>query len=129
MLMASGISGNGPGAYDSTVTLGSLMPKIADYRDAFYEQLLERIPKRHADRLRQEAQRLHQPFGAARQHLNGELCRRRATHRERVAVAKIFARMGYSEAAAQQVARVPVPAARMTCQVECLLAEFNHRLL
>ena len=40
MLMASGISGSGPGAHDSTVTLSSLLPTVAAYRDAFYEQLI-----------------------------------------------------------------------------------------
>ena len=40
ILMASGISGSGPGAYDSTVTLSTLVPQVAAYRDAFYERLL-----------------------------------------------------------------------------------------
>jgi len=35
ILMASGTSGSGPDAHDSTVTLATLMPKIAAYRDAF----------------------------------------------------------------------------------------------
>ena len=37
MLMGSGVSGNRPDAHDSTVTLATLVEKIAVYRDAFYE--------------------------------------------------------------------------------------------
>ena len=50
MLMGSGISGNRPDAHDSTVTLATLVEKIAVYRDAFYEQLLRKIegPARRA---------------------------------------------------------------------------------
>ncbi len=44
MLMASGVSGWGPSAHDSVTTLGVLLPRIARYRDAFYEQLLRRAP-------------------------------------------------------------------------------------
>jgi hypothetical protein len=35
ILMASGTSGFGPEAHDSTVTLSSLLPIIAGYRDEF----------------------------------------------------------------------------------------------
>ena len=40
MLMGSGVSGNRPDAHDSTVTLATLVQKIANYRDTFYERLL-----------------------------------------------------------------------------------------
>ncbi|MEZ6077612.1 MAG: hypothetical protein R3C56_18675 [Pirellulaceae bacterium] len=39
ILMASGISGSGPGVFASTVTLASILGPIAAYRDQFYEQL------------------------------------------------------------------------------------------
>ena len=42
VLMASGISGSGPGTHDSSVTLSNLLPIVATYRDAFYEQLIQR---------------------------------------------------------------------------------------
>lgn len=128
ILMASGISGGSPEAHDSTISLGSLLPEIASYRDRFYEQLLRRVPEPHAARLREEALQLHQPFAQARQALNAELARRRASQRERVHLAKVFARMGRAAAAQRQIAVVQVPAARMTCQVECQLTEFNHAL-
>ena len=43
ILMASGISGWGPSAYSSDVTLGTLMKPIAEYRDAFYLHRLESL--------------------------------------------------------------------------------------
>ena len=39
ILMASGTSGGSPAAHDSTTTLSTLLPQIAAYRDAFYQQL------------------------------------------------------------------------------------------
>ena len=41
MLMGSGITGDRPEAHDSATTLGTLVGRIAAYRDAFYERLLE----------------------------------------------------------------------------------------
>ncbi len=46
MLMGSGVSGNRPDAHDSTVTLATLVEKIAVYRDAFYEDLLRKTDRR-----------------------------------------------------------------------------------
>lgn len=123
ILMASGVSGSGPDAHDSTVTLSNLLPRIARYRDEFYERLLRRMTGAHAERLRAEAAERQQPFGGARQHLNAELARRRASQVEHVHLAKIFARMGFPEAAARQAAIVPTASARMTCQIGCWLAE------
>src|SRR5262249_49173383 len=37
ILMAVGVTGSGPGAHDSSVSLATLLPRIARYRDAFYE--------------------------------------------------------------------------------------------
>ena len=57
MMMGSGVSGNRPDAHDSTVTLATLVQKIANYRDAFYEQLLVRLQGAHAERLRPRPRR------------------------------------------------------------------------
>ena len=65
MLMGSGVSGNRPDAHDSTVTLATLVEKIAVYRDAFYEELLRKLTGPHAERLRAEALAMRQPFGGA----------------------------------------------------------------
>jgi hypothetical protein len=122
MLMGAGVSGNRPDAHDSTVTLASLVQRIASYRDEFYEQLLSRMQGRHGERLRAEAASLRQPFGGSRQHFNQYLARRRADQLQHVHLAQIFARMGCTEAADRQVRIVPVPSSRMRCDIQCRLA-------
>ena len=126
ILMGSGISGDCPEAHDSHTSLLTLLPQIAEYRDEFYNQLITRLDGKHAARLRDEAQRLRQPFGAARQHLNQWLAGRRAMQLQHVHLAKLFARMGYAEAAAKQTHIVPVASARMECEICCRLTESNH---
>jgi hypothetical protein len=111
MLMAAGVSGGGPAAHDSTTTLATLLPRIARYRDAFYEQLLPRLGAAHGERLRRERDLTRQPFGAARQHLNGYLARHRATQLQQRYLALLFAEMGYpqaSQAEAQRIVSVSV---------------------
>ena len=46
MLMASGTSGNGPDAHDSSTTLSTLLPRIAAYRDAFYRRFRQQAERR-----------------------------------------------------------------------------------
>src|SRR5262245_31101087 len=121
ILMASGISGEGPGTFDSTVTLSKLLPKIARYRDEFYERLFNKIGGAHSERLKAEAAERRQPFGGARQHLNAQLARQRASQLEHVHLAKIFARMGQTAAAQKEASIVPCAAARMQCQIDCLM--------
>ena len=70
ILMASTISGAGPHTYDSTVSLGTLLSKVARQRDAFYARLLESVRGTLATRLRREAEQARQPFGPVRQYLN-----------------------------------------------------------
>lgn len=123
MLMASGVSGAGPATHDSDVTLDTLIPAIARYRDAFYEHLLARIPGSHGDRLRQEASSLRQPFGGARQHLNQYLARVRADQMQNAAIAHLFAGMGHADAARSQVAVIPAASARMICELRCYIAK------
>jgi hypothetical protein len=121
MLMGSGVSGSGPDAHDSSVTLAKLLPHIAAYRDAFYERLVEQLPAAHKQRLRAEAAKLRQPFGGVRQHLNHALARRRAEQLQHVHLALLFARMGYTEAAGEQARIVPVASARMRTEISCRL--------
>lgn len=121
MLMASGTSGDSPGRHDSTVTLSTLLPHIAAYRDDFYDQLLKNAAEPRRTRLLQEAEQQRQPFGAARQHLNHELARRRALQLQRVHLALLFARMGRPEAALRQASSVRVASARMLTAVYCRL--------
>jgi hypothetical protein len=123
IIMSTGVSGAGPDTHDSTVNLANLLPKIAAYRDTFYERLLARLSGPHGQRLREEAAKRRQPFGGARQHLNAELARRRAAQLEHVHLAAIFARMGFAEAARQEADVVPAASARMLCHIHCSLTE------
>lgn len=122
MLMASGTSGNGPDAHDSATTLATLLPEIAAYRDAFYAQFIGKLTGAHGERLRAEAHERKQPLAGARQHLNQQLARRRASQLEHVHLALLFARMGYPEAALRQAEVVPVASARMVCEMQCRLS-------
>lgn len=119
MLMASGVSGWGPGAYSSDVTLRSLMVPIANYRDEFYRWRISQIGGAHGERLFAESQTRHQPFGAARQHLNASLARSRAVQLQHVQLARIYARMGYPDSAAKQADVVSAASARLMCRIDC----------
>ena len=126
ILMASGTSGSGPESHDSTVSLATLLPIIARYRDQFYERLIAKVPGEHGQRLQAEAETRQQPFASARQHLNGDLSRLRALQLQHVQLALSFARLGFSDAALQQAQIVPAASARMICQMQCLLTA-GHR--
>jgi len=128
ILMASGTSGDAPSRHDSSVTLSTLLPHIAAYRDDFYRQLLERAQGQHGELLRAEAQRTRQPFGGARQHLNHELARRRAVQLQQVHLALLFARMGRPEAARRQADAVRVASARMLTAIYCRLTSGHDAL-
>ena len=121
MLMATGICGWGPEALDSTIHLGNLLPHIAAYRDAFYEQLLAKREGNHGERLREEAKQKRQPFAGARQQLNASLTSRRSTQVGHVQLARLFARMGYPEASQRHADVVPSAAARISCRIDCAL--------
>lgn len=122
ILMASGTSGSGPDAHDSTLTLATLLPRIAAYRDAFYKPLIARFPEPHRQRLEAEAVAGRQPFAGARQHLNHALSRRRAAQLEHVHLALLFARLGNPEAAMRQAQVVPVASARILCEIQCRIS-------
>ena len=72
------------------------MPRIAAYRDAFYEAYIRQQSGQHGERLRAEAVTGKQPLAGARQHLNQQLARRRASQLEHVHLALLFARIGLS---------------------------------
>jgi hypothetical protein len=128
ILMASGTTGNGPGCHSSDVTLATLLPQIASYRDQFYQQLLAETKGSHGDRLRAEAERMRQAFGGARQHLNHELARRRATQMQHVHLSQLYARMSYADAASAQAHAVRIASARMLCQIYCRLTAGHHAI-
>ncbi|MBV9122558.1 MAG: hypothetical protein JO112_04305, partial [Planctomycetes bacterium] len=117
ILMAAGTSGSSPTQYDSTTSLGTLLPRIARYRDAFYTDLLKKVAGAHGARLQQEAGRLRQPFGGARQHLNQYLTRQRAAQLQQRHLALLFAHMGYPEASRRQAAAIPAASIRLTSEI------------
>lgn len=117
LLMATGISGSGPAAHDSTTTLATLLPRIARYRDLFYEYLLKRWEGTHATRLREEQATTRQAFGGARQHLNSYLARHRATQLQQRYLAVVFAEMGYAEASRSEARRIPAVSVRLLSEI------------
>ena len=121
IMMAAGISGWGPSAHESTVTLATLCPEIAHYRDEFYNHLLDSMTGSHAERMHAEALVRHQPFGGARQHLNASLSQLRAKQLQHVHLSRLFARMGYAEAATRQTDVVQVTGARMESRIDCVI--------
>ncbi|MFO0863740.1 MAG: hypothetical protein U0744_03630 [Gemmataceae bacterium] len=122
VLMGAGTSGWGPATHDSTVTLTTLVPRIARYRERFYDLLMAKIGGRHAQRLAAEAKIVHQPFGGARQHLNQFLGRHRALQLQRRQVALLLAEVGYPAAARRQVDAIPVPSTRLLTEMHIDLA-------
>ncbi len=62
ILMASGTTGSGPESHDSTVSLATLLPVIAKYRDEFYQQLFGQTQGEHRARLEAESAARRQPF-------------------------------------------------------------------
>ena len=128
ILMSSAVCGQGPGSFESTMTLGHLLPPVASMRDEFYRRLIAKMDGPHAQRLRDEAEQFHQPFGGARQHLNAELARSRATQLEHVHLAKLYARMGFLDAADRQAKIVSVASARVHCDLDCLITTASRLL-
>ena len=117
MLMASGLSGHGPGAAQAAMALGDLLPRIASYRDEFYRWLLTSLPADHRDRLEDEAALLRQPFGGVRRHINATLAGLRARQVEHVALSAMMARLGRNQSAEALAAEVPAASARLFARI------------
>ena len=117
MLMASGLSGRGPGAVQASLSLADLLPRIAAYRDKFYRWLITQLPDNHRCRLEKEAKNLQQPFGGVRRHINMLLADRRARQVGSVTLASVLARLGRIDAAERLVSLVPAASARMLAKI------------
>ena len=128
MLMGAGVCGDAPSTYSSETSLNDLMPIIADYRDRFYQQMLQRIPKKMKPRIQEENERLFQPFGGCRQDLNRQMAKRRADQLQRLHLARIFARMGYADAAMKQANTISVASARILTTIDCLITETHMQI-
>lgn len=128
ILMASAISGAGPDTYDSTVSLTSLLPKVARQRDRFYDWLLNTATGSRAKRLQKHASTTQQPFGHVRQHLNFYLAQYGTQQVQRRHLAYIFARMAYSDAARKQAGIIPCASARFECEVQWRISATGRAL-
>jgi len=117
ILMATSISGSGPGVYDSSVTLTSLLPKVAHQRDAFYERLLAEATGERRTRLMREAEVTQQPFGHVRQYLNVDLARYGAKQVQHRHLATLYSRMGYPAASRAQADAIPSVSVRFECEI------------
>ncbi|MFQ3649942.1 MAG: hypothetical protein SNJ75_06370, partial [Gemmataceae bacterium] len=121
ILMGTGVTGWGPSAYDSSLSLANLLPRIARYRDRFYEQLLERLQGPHAERLQAEREATRQPFGGARQHLNAYLAKHRAGQLQHRHLSLLFAEMGYPQASRDQAKQIQAVSVRLLSELLGLL--------
>ncbi|MDR2345642.1 MAG: hypothetical protein LBE18_06215 [Planctomycetaceae bacterium] len=128
MLMGAGVCGDTPSTYNSETSLATLMPIIANYRDKFYEQLMEKIPAKMKDRLKREECRLYQPFGSCRQSLNKRLAKRRADQLQRMHLSRIFARMGYFDAAKKQSDIISVASTRIITQLDSMITKIHFHI-
>ena len=127
LLMASAISGAGPAAFDSSVSLSSLLPVVARQRDEYYARLMARLTGPRTQRLEAVRVETRQPFGHVRQQLNLHLADIAAEQLQRRAVAELFARMGYGEAARRQAEKIPAVSSRFECELN-VSAESATRL-
>lgn len=117
ILMGAGICGASPNYHDSSVSLSRLVPRVARYRDAFYEQLLRRMQGAHGERLREESRQRRQAFAGVRQYLNQALATQRAAHLQDRRLAQWYAAMGYAQAARRQAATITAPAVRFDTEM------------
>ena len=125
ILMGSGITGDRVQAHDSSVTLATLMPHIASYRDRFYDLLIQKVPEPNRSRLEAEVEQYYQPFACARHDLNRRLAHKRAEQLVRMNLARLYARIGYFDAAGHQTEIVQVTSARLLCQIDCLITRIS----
>ncbi len=121
ILMSAGVLGQGPESVDPTKSLSLIIPRIANYRDAFYGQVLTMLPHSHKTRLDAEARLLKQPLGRVRQALNRSISALRATQLQNRLLARLFGRLGLGELAQERIASIPVPSVRLMVEFESLI--------
>ena len=126
ILMASTISGAGPGTHDSTVSLTSLLPVVARRRDEFYERLIAEATGPRARRLKELAEQSRQPFGHIRQHVNMTLSRYGARQVQNRELASLYARIGFPEASRAAAAELPSVSARFECELQCRIGAVHR---
>jgi hypothetical protein len=128
ILMASSVSGDGPTAHDSNVSLTSLLPRIARQRDSFYDRLLKALTGEQAQRRQREAREVRQPFGRIRQFLNLHLAHYGCRQLQRSHLAYLYARLGNREAARRQASVIPSTAVRFETEIQWRITSAAARL-
>ena len=103
--------------HDSIVTLSKLVPRIARYRDAFYQQLLKALPGPHGERLRDEAEKRKQPFAGVRQYLNQAIADAAGGAPPGPPARAALRRDGLPAAAREQAAKIAAPAVRFGTEI------------
>ena len=126
ILMASSISGSGPGAWDSSVSLTTLLPIVARQRDLFYQRLLELATGERGRRLRKLAAESRQPFGHVRHDLNMFLSKYGADQIQHRHLSWMFARMGYEQASREEASVIPCLSARIESEIHARLVMINR---
>jgi hypothetical protein len=126
ILMASSISGSGPGTWDSSVSLTTLLPIVARQRDLFYQRLLELATGDRGRRLRKLAAQSRQPFGHVRHDLNMFLAKYGADQIQHRHLSWMFARMGYEQASRDEASIIPCLSARIESEIHARLVMINR---
>ncbi|WP_144994061.1 hypothetical protein [Polystyrenella longa] len=121
ILMATSISGAGPGTHDSSVSLSTLMPMIARQRDAYYDAIMKQCSGDRQQRLVSVLTQTQQPFGHVRQFINLSLSRYAAQQVQHRQLAHFFAKLGMEEASRQHAEAMPAPSARFESKLQCLM--------
>ena len=118
LLMASAISGSGPGYYDSETSLSTLLPIVAGLRDNYYESLLQTMSGAKKRRHIQILKETHQPYGHVRHGLNMYLADYGARQVQLRELALLYARMGYPVAARRKAAQIPSLSIRFESELQ-----------
>jgi hypothetical protein len=126
ILMASAISGSGPGTWDSSVSLTTLLPIVARQRDQFYQRLLEIAQGERGRRLKKLARETRQPFGHVRHDLNMFLSKYGADQIQHRHLSWMFARMGYEQASREEASFIPCLSARFESEIQARLVMLNR---
>ncbi|MEZ6047128.1 MAG: hypothetical protein R3C11_16415 [Planctomycetaceae bacterium] len=121
MLMATSISGAGPGTHDSTVSLSTLMPIVARQRDAYYNEIMKQATGERQKRLVSVLTQTQQPFGHVRQFINLSLSRYGAQQVQHRQLSHFFAKLGMEEASERHADAMPAPAPRFESKLQCLM--------
>lgn len=126
ILMASAISGSGPGTYDSSVSLTSLLPVVARQRDNFYQALINSAAGPRRERLVASAEQTRQPFGHVRLQLNMHLSQYGARQVQHRHLSTLYASLGFPEPAREEALVIPCASARFEAEIQSRTILIQH---